>query len=70
MWLTALTVNLVVTGVGVAAFPRLGLSSSFVYEHYHRGNLSAAKLKEHKNAERLAPTDPMARTSASKNVFT
>lgn len=69
MWLTALTLNLVVTAVGVAAFPRLGLSSSFVYEHYHWGRLSAARLREYKNPECLASTDPMASTSAKKDVF-
>lgn len=40
MWLTALTANLVVAGVGIAAFPRWRLSSSFVYEHYHWDSLS------------------------------
>lgn len=59
MWLTALTVNLVATGVGVAAFPRLGLLSCFVYEYYHWGSLPAARLRECKNAERLASTDPI-----------
>lgn len=69
MCLTALTVNLVATGVGVAAFPWLGLLSSFAYEHYRWGSLSAARLREYKNAERLAFTDPMATTSARRDVF-
>lgn len=69
MWLTALTLNLAATGVGMPVFPRLGLSSSFLHEQYHWGRLSAAKLRDYKNAERLASTGPMARTSARKDVF-
>lgn len=39
----------------------------FVFENYHWGSLSTARLREYKNAD--ASTDLMARTSARRDVF-